>query len=54
MVTKADASEEAKTYPGYWCVVCGRFLPEDEYGVVVHDGVPHPAGMCFDDDKTPQ
>lgn len=38
---------------GYWCVVCGRFLPSDE-GVIVHDDVPHPSDMTFDDEETPQ
>ena len=39
---------------GYWCVVCGRFLPADECGVVVHDDVPHPDNMTFDDEEHPQ
>lgn len=38
---------------GYWCVVCGRFLPSDE-GVIVHDDVPHPENMAFDDEDKPQ
>ena len=38
---------------GYWCVVCGRFL-EAEYGVIVHDNVPHPKDMTFDDEDKPQ
>jgi hypothetical protein len=38
---------------GYWCVVCGRFLPSDD-GVIVHDDVPHPSDMTFDDEATPQ
>jgi hypothetical protein len=29
------------------CVVCGKFLPADEYGVIVHDDVPHPVDMDF-------
>jgi hypothetical protein len=37
---------------GYWCVVCGRFLP-DEDGVIVHDNVPHPE-MTFDEEERPQ
>ena len=37
---------------GYWCVVCGRFLPSDD-GVIVHDDVPHP-DMTFDEDERPQ
>lgn len=39
---------------GYWCVVCGRFLPSDADGIIVHDPVPHPDGMAFDDDENPQ
>ena len=38
---------------GYWCVVCGRFLPASG-GVVVHDDVPHPDNMSFDDGDNPQ
>ena len=37
-----------------WCVVCGRFLVADEDGIIVHDPVPHPDGMAFDDDENPQ
>lgn len=39
--------------PGYWCVVCGRFLPSDD-GVIVHDDVPHPDDMTFDEEENPQ
>lgn len=39
---------------GYWCVVCGKFLPADDDGFIVHDEVDHPADMTFDDDKQPQ
>lgn len=39
---------------GYWCVVCGRFLPSDGLGVIVHDDVPHPESMRFDDEDQPQ
>lgn len=38
---------------GYWCIVCGRFLPAEE-GVVVHDDVPHPDDMTFDEEDRPQ
>ena len=38
---------------GYWCVVCDRFLPSED-GVIVHDDVPHPDDMTFDDDERPQ
>ena len=39
---------------GYWCVVCGRYLPADEDGVIVHDDVPHPEDMTFDEEERPQ
>ena len=32
---------------GYYCVVCGRFLPADEHGVIVHDDIEHPQEMDF-------
>jgi hypothetical protein len=38
---------------GYYCIVCGRFLPS-ENGMIVHDDVPHPADMTFDDEENPQ
>lgn len=39
---------------GYWCVVCGRWLPADDDGIVVHDSLPHPTLMTFDDEEHPQ
>ena len=39
---------------GYWCVVCGRFLPSDDAGVIVHDNMPHPQEMNFDEEDNPQ
>jgi len=39
---------------GYWCVVCGRHLTADEDGVIVHDDVPHPENMTFDEEEIPQ
>lgn len=54
MVPKADASAPAETAPGYWCVVCGRWLPADAFGVIVHDAVEHPEFMRFDDEARPQ
>ena len=38
---------------GYWCVVCGRYLPAVE-GVIEHDQVPHPDNMTFDEEAHPQ
>lgn len=45
---------QQKDRGGYWCVVCGRFLPADDCGVIVHDDVPHPEGMTFDEEERPQ
>lgn len=45
------ASASAK---GYWCVVCGHWLPEDEHGVIVHDDVPHQKELTFDEEERPQ
>lgn len=39
---------------GYWCVVCGRYISADESGVIVHDDVPHPVDMTFDEEERPQ
>ena len=38
---------------GYWCVICGRFL-EAVDGVIVHDDVPYPDSMTFDEEDKPQ
>ena len=38
----------------YYCVVCGRAIEPDGDGVYVHDDVPHPADMTFDEDENPQ
>ena len=40
--------------PGYWCVVCMRLIEEDDSGALVHDDVPHPSTMTFDEDARPQ
>ena len=39
---------------GYHCVICGRFLLADEYGVILHDDIEHPPEMTFDDEEKPQ
>lgn len=39
---------------GYWCVVCGRFLPQDDDGVIEHDDIPHPLFMDFNEEENPQ
>jgi hypothetical protein len=36
---------------GYWCVVCGRWIPADENGVIVHDPLYHPDILSFDEDE---
>ena len=50
----AVGSTDGLCADGYWCVVCGRFLPADECGVIVHDNVPHPEDMTFDEEEMPQ
>lgn len=39
---------------GYYCIVCGRFLLANEFGVIVHDDISHPHEMAFDDEENPQ
>ena len=39
---------------GYYCVVCGKFIEADDDGVIVHDPIPHPGSMTFDDEEKPQ
>ena len=43
---------EPLTERSYWCVVCRRRISSDKYGVFMHDDIPHPFSMAFDDDKT--
>lgn len=52
----ATTSEENKMTDeaGYWCVICGRYLPADDDGVITHDNVAHPDEMDFDDEEKPQ
>jgi hypothetical protein len=38
----------------YFCVVCGRAILADEYGLFIHDDVPHPPDMAFDEEDRPQ
>lgn len=41
----------------YWCVVCGRAIEAEEHengNVYVHDDVPHPETMTFDEKDKPQ
>ncbi len=39
---------------GYYCVVCCRYIEADEYGVIVHDDVPHMPEMDFAEEENPQ
>lgn len=48
-MTKNEDQEE-----GYYCVVCGRFLPAEDDGIIIHDNIPHPLLMTFDEDEYPQ
>jgi hypothetical protein len=38
---------------GYYCVVCGRYI-EAVDGLIVHDDIPHPLSMDFDEEDNPQ
>ena len=38
--------------PGYYCVICHKWLPETD-GVIVHDPIPHPPEMTFDEQENP-
>ena len=48
-----DKAELLTDDEGYWCVVCERLLPRVD-GVIVHDEVPHPDDMTFDEQEKPQ
>ncbi|MFY9261847.1 MAG: hypothetical protein WAO71_15245 [Gallionella sp.] len=54
MAQRPPLSEMLCHDDGYWCLACGRFLPADEGGVIVHDNVPHPVEMTFDEEERPQ
>ena len=45
-----EFEDEDELVRGYWCVVCGKFLPANEDGAIIHDDVPHPPDMDFKDD----
>ena len=49
-MTEAYAIKDA----GYWCVICGRLLLRDDLGVIVHDNLPHPDNMTFDEQDNQQ
>ena len=51
MQQDGDAEVGRDTDPeqaGYWCVICGRYLRADD-GVIVHDDIPHPLSMTFEE-----
>ena len=52
--TNPSKGEGMTTEDVYYCVVCGRGIERDEYGLFVHDDVPHPPDMAFDDEEKPQ
>lgn len=39
---------------GYACVVCARLVEPDEHDVLMHDEIPHPTNMLFDEEDNPQ
>jgi len=47
---QAGCSSDHETY---YCVVCGKGLPIVD-GVIVHDEIPHPIGMSFDEEEKTQ
>ncbi len=49
-----DRNKYVECNAGYWCVVCGRYLLSDDFGVIVHDNVQHPDYMLFYEDENPQ
>ena len=38
----------------YCCVVCNKLLEVDDDGIIVHDPIPHPIEMTFDEEDNPQ
>ncbi len=41
----------------YWCVVCGPCLREqvaEDCHVTVHNDIPHPQDMTYDEEEKPQ
>lgn len=45
---------EGKEQPAYWCVVCMRPILSDHEGLYMHNQVPHPLNMLFDEEDNPQ
>lgn len=50
MTNEYDREED----DGYWCVYCMRYIPADEYGVIIHDNVPHPIDFPANEEDHPQ
>ena len=47
-------SQKVKTMgDGYYCVICGKYIQAVD-GVIVHDDIPHPSDMTFDEEENPQ
>ena len=40
----------------YYCVICGECVVLDEDGgrVIIHNDVPHPPALTFDEEDNPQ
>lgn len=45
---------EGDNKPAYWCVVCLKPLMTDHQGLFMHDEIPHPTNMLFDEEDKPQ
>lgn len=48
-----ETEQEPVADKGYYCVVCGKYI-EAVDGVIVHDDIPHPPYMAFDEEENPQ
>lgn len=53
MTTPYTLPEPNLELNGYYCLACNKFLPEVD-GVIVHDNVPHPPELTFDEMENPQ
>jgi hypothetical protein len=38
----------------YYCVICGKLIEATIDGIFVHDPIPHPENMTFDEEDNPQ
>jgi RNA polymerase-binding transcription factor DksA len=48
-----EEKQEPVVDEGYYCVVCGKYI-EAVDDVIVHDDIPHPVDMAFDEEENPQ